>query len=93
MPSAEGLIVNATNRPIAAISQLTIPPARECYLSREFFDVSRLSDVAISVYPKLLVFAGLQESAGNSAQERESPLLLILKRRSSRRLTTLREQR
>jgi hypothetical protein len=93
MPSAEGLIVNATNRPIAAISRLTIPPARECDLSREFFDVSRLSDVAISVYPKLLVFAGHQESGGNSAQERQSPLLLMLKRRSSRRLTTLREQR
>jgi hypothetical protein len=73
MPSAEGLIVNATNRPIAAISQPAIRPARECDLSREFFDVSRSSGVAISVYPKLLVFAGYQESGGANAQEWESP--------------------
>jgi hypothetical protein len=64
MPSAEGLIVNATNRPIAAISQPAIRPARECDLSREFFDVWRSSGVAISVYPKLLVFSGYQESGG-----------------------------
>lgn len=93
MPSAEGLIVNATNRPIAAISQLTIPPARECDLSREFFDVSRLSDLAISIYPKLWFLLDIRNPAGNSAQERESSLLLMLKRPSSRRLTTLREQR
>ena len=53
-----GLIVNATNRPIAAIGPLAISPARGLGPEPGTLIVLRFSGgEAILVYPKLQVFA------------------------------------